>query len=351
MTKATEMADDAPTLLKLEKKALDIGNRLDAKMQARRDKKGHKKSEDKEPRYWNWASKIHHPCRRHLCYARLHWFDATPSSIDSQYRFQEGEEQEDKVVEMLAGIGITLQLGQLELTWPKYRIKGRLDGAIAVGRHPYPCEIVSIQPWYWETTRTIDQVKGHSKFWIRGKPSQLNTYLLMKSEPGGFLIIKTFGKRPRVLPMMLDYDLAEHDVQTAEAVNTAVEKRELLPRIDYDSGVCGLCDYEHLCQPIKVAPQVPVGQAEYEDMVRYLDLREAEEERRALHRKLVGDKKKPGLFYGKYALVNDIEVSTKRIRQRYANVPPDVREKYMDEREIVRTTIDWLGGPDEGESD
>jgi len=287
----------------------------------------------------NWASELHHPCDRFLVYARLNWRDRKPVTVDSKFRLDEGVYQEDKVADLLARAGWRLHLAQMPLEWPKFEIRGKIDGAIIIGKKEYPAEVKSVSPWYWDQTKTVEQIKQHSKFWISRIPSQLNLYLLMKERPAGFLILVTFGKMPRILPMSIDYDLGELDLKQAERINKYVREAAYPPRIEYRSDVCGLCAFEHICQPVKIRDTAEASPAQVKNLRRIIELEPAVKEHRKLMRELIGSKDKPGPFYGKNLIVEDIEIISQQIEQAYYDVPPEIKDKYRKKRKIIRTKI------------
>jgi CRISPR/Cas system-associated exonuclease Cas4 (RecB family) len=320
---------------KLNQVANEMQMALDAVIQGEADKKGGPADHSKG----NWASEIHHPCRRMLTYSRLRWEDRKTKPIESLYRFQEGNVKEDFVVERLAKAGYRIKMQQLRLVWPKYKISGRIDGTINVDGLELPAEVKSISPWFWDTTRTIQQIKEHPKFWIRRIPSQLNLYELMNNMPGGFLIMATFGRPFRILPMLLDYELGEEDLKTCEAVNAAVDRGELLPPIEYENDVCGMCDFEHICQPVKTAELANITEAQAKDAMRLLEIEPVSREYDRLWKKLFGNKENPGPFYKKNAFIDDIEISFTEADQKYIELPETFKPRFTKSRKIVKPKI------------
>jgi hypothetical protein len=323
----------------LDKMAMEIDGGISNYMQSEADKRG-----PADHSQWNWASELHHPCDRFLVYARLNWRDRKSKTVDSLFRLKEGSEQEDKLSDLLAKAGFRLKLGQLPLQWDKFQIRGRIDGAIpTTGRKEYPAEVKSVSPWYWDSTATIGKIREHNKFWINRICSQLNLYLLMKDAPGGFLILVTFGKKPRILPMLLDYELGELDIQQAERVNKLVAKEKLPGRIKYASDICGLCDFDHICQPLQFAEIRDVQEEEVKDLKRFMEIEIYRNEWEKLKKKLIGSKDKPGVFYGANCIVEDIEVSSKQRDQTFYDIPAEIKSKYKDKRTITVTKIGRIG--------
>lgn len=293
----------------------------------------------------NWASEIHHPCKRCLTYCRLNWEDRQPMGIEGRYRVEEGNKQEKVVRHMLEEVGFDVILNQASFKWPEYQISGKTDGAIHLKLpnnqvQVCPLEITTVQPWFWESTRTIEEVKNHPKFWINRKPSQLNTYFFMQNLPGGFLIIKTFGKRPRILPMLIDYELGEHDIKTCEEVNLYVAEKEYPDRIEYDHIVCGMCGFSHLCQPVTTTNLIEMPEQLIPHLKRLCDLQPYIDEYEYLKNYLIGDNKKPGYLRGKNCIFEDIVITSKPIITRHIkNLPPKTKERYTVKTKSIKTTI------------
>lgn len=334
------------TVQQLREIAYDIGNRMEATVQRKLEKTGGPRPHDAA----NWASEVDHPCERFLVYARTHWRERKQKDIRVQARLDAGIAMEDEVEEQLRRCGYKVKLQQYSTSWEKYQLRGRIDGFI-VGpdKRSWPMEITSVMPWYWESTRSIEAVKNHAKHWIRRKVGQLNIYLLLENQEGGFLVIGSFGKLPRVLPMLLDYDMAEEHIQKCIRVNEHVASGTLPPRIEYTSDVCGLCDFEHICQPLQYVSNLQeITPEDYKDLQRYLELQEAVDEYKALERKLVGTKDAPGRFYGANAIHHDVEISTRTWKTKVLDLPPAVRQlmqrKYQRETTASRTTINFIGG-------
>lgn len=324
----------------LYRKLTSLSNKILNKMDADRPPKppsDHSKS--------NWASEIHHPCKRNLTYCRLNWRERRPMDIDGRYRVEEGTKQETVIRHMLEEVGFDIILTQVHFTWDEYQISGKTDGAIMLplpGYRPQICpiEITTVQPWYWESTRTIEEIKNHSKFWINRKPSQLNNYFFMQGLPGGFLIIKTFGKRPRILPMLIDYELGEQDIKTCEVVNRYVAKKEYPERIEFDPVVCGMCGFSHICLPVKMTNISELPADLIEHLKRFCDLQGHVDEYDHLKDYLLGDNAKPGYLRGKNCIYDDISVrSTSFTSRRVKNLPAKTKAKYTVETEGIRTTI------------
>ena len=294
---------------------------------------------------WNWASELGHPCDRFLYYARVNWRERKPKSPDTIARLREGRDQEDRVIRVLEEAGYRVKLEQLPLQWEAFRIKGKIDGVVFADSTSFPIEAKSISPWYWDQVRTLEEIKRHPKFWIRKIPGQLNLYLLMKEESAGILVLSTFGKIPRIIPMELDYELGESCLRQAERVNRAIELGIPPEKIPYSTDICGLCDFEHICMPVGLSrtDSVDFTPDDVLKLRRLLELEQYYREYNKLKQELIGSKEKPGKFYGKNTIIDDIEISIRVVKQTYYDVPNDIKAQYRKEREIVRTKISIIG--------
>lgn len=290
----------------------------------------------------NWASEIHHPCLRHLVYLRLNWQDKKLIDIEGAWKVEEGIDQEWTMTKLLGNCGYKLNKSQTKLPPVKEQITGKIDGTISKDGFEYPVEIKSINPNFWESTKTIEDLKHHSKWWLQKIPSQLNLYLYMMNKEGGFLLFKTFGKAPRILPMTLDYELADYDLKLAEKVNAFVAKKEYPDPIPYDSSVCSMCGFDHICKPLKATEYVEASDLDYWKLEEFLEAKEQAKKYEQLKAELIGTKEKPGQFYGKNAIVNDIEIKTSIQQRNFYEIPDEIKRPYSQKREVIITTIERL---------
>jgi hypothetical protein len=232
------------------------------------------------------------------------------------------------------------------------RISGKIDGASPLNRKfspPFehlrevPAEVKTVSPHYWNSTKTIDDLKRHPKFWIQKIPSQLNTYMVFMRKPVGLLIIATFGMKPRIIPMLFDFDLWERDSIMARSVNYYVRMKKYPEPMPFDPTTCGLCSFNHICKPLHSTGLVEISEISQIELEMYLELKDQRDEFNREKARLIGTKDKPGIYHGKNALKDDIEIKTIKYPQKAYSYPDTVKEKHrVDDITVVKTTIERI---------
>jgi CRISPR/Cas system-associated exonuclease Cas4 (RecB family) len=323
----------------LNEVANEIMSRLDA---ARQDKRAPYDRSDR-----NYVHEIGHPCLKYLVHARLDWDKKKQPDIDAEYRFEEGNRTEWDIKKDLGDIGFELLESQRYFSIDELKIRGKIDGILGLprsvaGYKSAPAEIKSINPNYWQTTKTAEEIRSHRCWWIRGYVSQLNTYLFAMDIPFGFFIFKTFGKRPRVIPFLRDEELWVHDSSRLRKVNEYVEAREYPAPIPYDPSICGMCDFAHLCQPIKTTEFTQIDPAEEELLKEFLELKKWAERYEEMKKSLIGNKEKPGRYFGINAIVGGIAITTKIQQRTVYDVPAEIKAPYAKKQEVIITSIERI---------
>ncbi len=327
------------TYQELQDAANEITARLDAARQAKRDEEEPRDRSDR-----NYASEIGHPCLKFLVHARLDWKQRKMPDITAEYRLEEGNEREWLVKKKLGDIGFELILSQKYYHLEDLRLRGKIDGIIPLprpvqGYREAPAEIKSINPQWWDGIKSIDDIRNHRKWWFRGYASQLNAYLFAADYPFGYFILDTFGKRPKIIPMERDEELWAHDSARIMQVNEYCEKKEYPAPIPYDPGICGMCDFAHLCQPLKATEFTEIPASEEEVLKEFLWLREFHEKYEEMKKTLIGDKNKPGRFWGVNAVVGSVVIETKIQQRTTYDIPAEVKAPYAKKQEVVITSI------------
>lgn len=201
------------------------------------------------PTHVNRASEIGHPCERFLFLKRTRWQDATPHSVEVQFIFDEGSNQERQVIRDLEDAGFCIVEQQRDYAWPKFQLSAHIDGKLADFDY-IPLEVKSMAPWIWQKINTLEDLLTSSMPWLRKYPAQMMIYLLLGEKERGLLILKnkSTGHLKEIL-VTLDYAYAESLLQKCERVNAAVAANAMPEPIPYEENTCGTCPFLHICLP------------------------------------------------------------------------------------------------------
>lgn len=289
----------------------------------------------------NWASNIDHPCERNLTYSRSHWRDCQLPSVETEYIFEEGRDGEKKLKAMIEEQGYEIILAQKYFNWDKYEIAGMTDGFLKFKipgqtfSSQAPLEIKTVATHSFNKMKTIEEIKSSRSYWIRKAVAQLNTYLLMAGYEYGFLALKTYRLRPRILPMLLDYELGEKCIKKCERVNHYVAKGILPDRILYDSLICDLCPFDHKCVPVKTSKYPDqVDEQTVKDLIKWKKLQYVGSEFKRLDS---GLRKR---LKGQNAIIEGVEISTSEYETTVYNYPEEYKEIYGSKEPRTRVTME-----------
>jgi len=195
----------------------------------------------------NRASEIGHECIRYLVFLRTKGGEKTLHTIDSEYIFREGHDQEKAVLRLLADAEIEVIEQQRPFEWKKYQLTGHIDGKIVVDDKILPTEIKSMSPWIYDKTSTLEEMLNSKYYWVRKYPAQLTMYMMMDEKEEALFLLKnkSTGKLKEIL-INLDYDYAESLVQKCEVINKHVAEGTIPEPIPWGD-VCCHCPFKHLC--------------------------------------------------------------------------------------------------------
>ena len=195
----------------------------------------------------NRASEIGHECERYLVFLRTKGGEKRLHSIDSEYIFREGKDQEKAVLRLLADADIEVFEQQRPFEWKEHQLTGHIDGKVMDGEDVLPLEIKSMAPWIFVKTNTLDDFFNSKYYWVRKYPAQLTMYMLMDAKDRALFLLKnkSTGKLKEV-PIELDYNYGESLVQKAERVNQCIADK-IIPEPIQWGDVCSKCDFNHIC--------------------------------------------------------------------------------------------------------
>lgn len=358
------MENQEQVLLTLSNIALEIEARLDKQRLDARELWDHSAG--------NWASDVHHPCTKSLVHARIDWENQPLMDLTGCYRVEEGHDKESKFRDMLSKIKIDIDGTQRRYntktleTLVNLKLGLRIDGVFDLKKFGWqlpppfddvreiPWENKTVAPHYWDSTRTIEDLKRHPKHWIQKIPSQFNCTMLFEKWPGGLISIMTFGKKPRILPMLFDKELWERDKRQLEEVNDHVDAGTFPPPIPYDPEVCGMCNFNHICQPLKTRENlIQLSESETVDLGMYCDAedeyKKAKKRYEELKARLIGKEDAPGRYFGAEAYFDEFEITTstqerKRIQEDKKEEVAKLVKPFQEPYKLKTTKIKRIGG-------
>lgn len=189
----------------------------------------------------NRASSIG-PCEREMYYEIHDWDKRPVPEAWLMARFQEGVDQERKVVRDLLDLGIEMEAGQspIEIKDRKGRVilTGKIDGMIRYKGKKVPCEVKSLDPNIYNTLETAEDFNRYT--WARKYPLQLLSYMYGHGYDEGIFIVTDCKGHWKILPMALDYAQMEEILQKCERVMDAIASGNA-PDFIKDASVCRKC--------------------------------------------------------------------------------------------------------------
>lgn len=205
----------------------------------------------------NRASQIGHPCLRYLTHMRKDWEKGKPPSLDLQYIFEGGREDEKSAFKLLEKAGLTVTQQQRDFESKEHQITGHIDGKL---EGKYPLEIKGMSQWGWNEIHSMSDMIRSEKIWVKGYPAQIQVYLLLAEEEVGVMCL--YNKQARKIKdiwVNIDFDYCEGLLKKAEIINSYLNKDGYPDRMPFDPNTCMDCAFAHLCQPeIAFADQIEV---------------------------------------------------------------------------------------------
>ena len=181
-------------------------------------------------------------CDREMVYSITNWDKRPAPDLHLMARFEEGREQERKVIRELLDLGFEIVEGQkpFEIKDRKGRVAltGHIDGMALWKDKKVPFEVKSLDPNIYNQ---IDKVEDFNKYeWAKRYPLQMQSYLFGNNEDEGLFIITDCKGHWKLFPVTLNLELVERILQRCEYVVYCVIK-EKLPEFHKDISICKRC--------------------------------------------------------------------------------------------------------------
>lgn len=181
-------------------------------------------------------------CLRERYHSIVDWDKKPIADTWLQARFEEGNEQERRILIKLLTSGFEVVEGQrrFEIKDRANRviISGRIEGKIKYDGKLYPFEIKSMNPNIYAG---IDTLEDFAKFAHTARyPKQLQSYMFSEGADEGFFILTDCLGHFKIIPIKLDYDLMEIEMKNCELVMLAVDSKEPLP-FHKNKAICRKC--------------------------------------------------------------------------------------------------------------
>ena len=195
----------------------------------------------------NRASEIGHSCERYLVFNRTRWQERSLHTLDLEYIFREGREQEKSVLKLLMDSDVDVLEQQRPFSWPVHNITGSIDGKVLLNGEAIPLEIKSMHPFIWTKINTLEDMLHSKMDHLRKYPAQLTIYMLCDNKDKALFLFKnkSTGQLKEIL-IHLDYEYAEGLIKKIERVNTAVTDGITPDGIPWGD-TCERCAYRHIC--------------------------------------------------------------------------------------------------------
>lgn len=302
---------------------------------------------ERTSRWSNWAGDLGWPCDPYQVLCRMKGHLRPPYTIGLKKVFRVGVEWEDPNYRLIKSayppIKILDKIGKFK--WDEKKISGRVDFRIEI-EHPkngdkikIPFEHKTCSPTAFNSIFS-HKLKGESLTksrypWVKKYPGQLTAYNLMdESEYGMYFFFQKVSGDYFFWLVPLDYEYGEQLLQRADRVNEFVADK-FIPKSEYKD-ICPVCDYALTwCFPDRrFGPGFDLIESDELEakVARFKELDQYVAERNALQKELVGDARKPGLFYGKNAVLSRHIITSKEIERKGYEVKPgsywrtDIRE-------------------------
>ena len=270
------------------------------------------------------ASGIDDICNRRLFYYMTAGEMATPFSIETQAKFEEGKEQEIITRRLLSELGIEISKPTFVERWSGISVLP--DGVISNNGDRFLIEIKSVNDNYWDKLQTKEDflTDKFAKKWY----GQLQIgMVLLNFEKGLFILKKKTAKLIRPIEIALDYAYAETLLKKAELVNKAIKDNIPPDFLANNPAECKACPFfAKVCNPPMDYGDtiVDIQDTEIEDMLK----RRAEIEPLAKEFKKLDEETKGRFRDLKEAFCGNFHITVKDRKMTQYEVPEEIKNQY-----------------------
>jgi len=285
-------------------------------------------------------------CPRRLCLMQLCPKKGKGFDEKTTARLQEGKKQESLIRADLAYAGAEL-IHVPRLEWPALKLTGDLDDLIVVDGEKYPIDYKTASSAMFNKISRLQSKEDliRSPFiWLRHYPAQLQAYMLLTQKRLSALLFKDKeGGGMRLMDIELDFAYASSLLDGLRYVNECVAKED--PPKAEKKEVCAGCGFADFDFPEQEKTSGEIEIVTDEDWLlrvkEYQGLVDSGVQKSAKEFKKLEDEIKDE-FRGRKAFVGDHLIESKGYFVPYADVPEDIKIKYMKQRENFRTSINLI---------
>ena len=198
----------------------------------------------------NWASRAGHPCARYLVYGRTAYEQATPKTPHLIRLFDIGRSVQDQAERELRKAGFEVVEREARLEDKSLEVSGKVDFKIEIARVRYPVEVKGFNHYTWEGLKSMADLLGHRKPWVRMAPAQGLLYAWATSVPWVLFDLKSklTGEPTYIWAHWEDHlDYLNAVMERLKLVNACVKDGSTPDPIEYDPDLCDRCEFLTLC--------------------------------------------------------------------------------------------------------
>lgn len=159
-----------------------------------------------------------------------------------QARFEEGVEQERRILIKLMSMGFDIVEGQkrfeIKDRTARVILTGRIEGKVKFQGKYYPFEIKSMNPNIYEGIENFEDFQKYSH--TKKYPKQLMSYMFSENVDEGFFILTDCLGHFKIIIVKLDYTMMEQEMENCTIVMNHVEQG-IAPSFIQDKSICRKC--------------------------------------------------------------------------------------------------------------